>query len=120
VFADAGVPFALSVSSRSSFAQRYLWYQAARCVAHGVSRQTALEAGKQANLLILSGDPLDATTHVEQVLIRGRVVYERSKDFQLRKLLEGELEGATAAEDDEHPHPIEEDEGDPEAEDGDE
>jgi imidazolonepropionase-like amidohydrolase len=140
VFAEAGVPFALSVSSRSSFAQRYLWYQAARCVAHGVSRQTALEAitiaaaeaigvadqvgsleaGKQGNLLVLSGDPLDATTHVEQVLIRGRVVYERSKDFQLRKLLEGELSGATAAEDDEHPHPIEEDEGDPEAEDGDE
>ena len=135
-FADAHVPFALSISSRNSFAERYLWYQAARCVAYGVDRDQALRAitltpaeaigvaeqvgslapGKLGNLVVLSGDPLDATTQIEQVVIRGRLVYERTKDYELRKLLEGELTGATKASEAAHPHPIE-DERDPEADD---
>lgn len=107
VIADAGIPFALQTSPQASFAEKYLWYQAARCVRQGVDRQTALEAitvvpariiglenrlgsvqaGHDADLLLLSGDPLAIDTQVESVLIGGRVVYERAKDPRLSKLL---------------------------------
>jgi len=112
VFAAAGVPFALRNNPDASFAERFLWYQAALCVRQGVDRATALRAitleaaralglegevgsiapGKAADLLVLSGDPLSATTHVERVLLEGEVVYEREKDFRLRRLLEGDAE----------------------------
>ncbi|MGE0708034.1 MAG: amidohydrolase family protein [Planctomycetota bacterium] len=113
VWAKAGVPFALQVSSgRRDLGDRWLWYQAARCVRGGVDRATALSAitrvpakilglekrvgdvakGLEADLLILSGDPLEMTTHVEQVLIGGRVVYERARDYRLRKLITGSAE----------------------------
>jgi len=36
----------------------------------------SLEAGKQADLLILSGDPLSTTTQVERVYVSGRLAYE--------------------------------------------
>ncbi|MCA8923401.1 MAG: amidohydrolase family protein [Planctomycetes bacterium] len=109
VYADADVPFGLMVDRDSSFGERYLWYQAARCVREGVDREQALKAithvpaqilglegqvgtlqpGAAANVLVLSGDPLDAGTHVEQVLLGGEVVYERSKDVRLERLLSG-------------------------------
>jgi imidazolonepropionase-like amidohydrolase len=130
-FAAAKVPFAMQTFISSSFAERYLWYQAARCVREGIDRQTALESitlaparilglqdrlggvtpGRDADLLILSGDPLSAKTQVETVLIGGKVVYEREKDFRLRRLLSGEGNGGGMAEEhdvhdeDEHEEP---------------
>ncbi len=38
-------------------------------------RVGSLEVGKDADLLILSGDPLEMTTHIEKVLVNGQVVY---------------------------------------------
>lgn len=109
VFADANIPFGMQTFITSSFAEKYLWYQAALCVRNGVDRDTALKAmtlwpaeilglgdrlgaisvGRDADLVILSGDPLSAQSHVETVLIGGAVVYEREKDFRLRRLLTG-------------------------------
>jgi imidazolonepropionase-like amidohydrolase len=107
IFADAGVKFAMQRAG-SAYGSRYLWFQAAQAVAHGVDREEALKAitlhpaeiiglgdrlgsidkGKDANLLILTGDPLDAQTWVDQVLIGGEVVYDRAEDKRLKKLLE--------------------------------
>ncbi|MFQ6130432.1 MAG: amidohydrolase family protein [Armatimonadota bacterium] len=107
IMAEAGVKFALQRST-GSYGGRYFWFQAAQAVAHGVGREEALksvtlypaeiigvadrvgsiEAGKDANLLILTGDPLDAQTWVDQVLIEGKVVYDRAEDERLKRLLE--------------------------------
>lgn len=107
IMAEAGVKFALQRSAGSVEA-RYFGLQAARCVAYGVRREEALKAitlypaqiigladrvgsiepGKDANLLILTGDPLDAQTWVDQVLIGGEVVYKRTDDPRLKRLLE--------------------------------
>jgi imidazolonepropionase-like amidohydrolase len=37
----------------------------------------SLQVGKDADLVILNGHPLDARTQVEMVMIEGRVVFER-------------------------------------------
>jgi imidazolonepropionase-like amidohydrolase len=107
IMADAGVKFAVQ-RKVSSYGSRYLWLQAAQAVAHGVDRTEALKSvtlypaeiiglgdkigsvdkGKDANLLILTGDPLDAQTWVDQVLIEGEVVYTRAEDKRLKRLLE--------------------------------
>jgi hypothetical protein len=39
-------------------------------------RLGSLEVGKDANLLILSGDPLDVGTKIEKVMIEGKIVHE--------------------------------------------
>jgi imidazolonepropionase-like amidohydrolase len=108
VLAREGVRFAL-LPEGGSLGARYLWYQAARCVRNGVTRQTALESitlvpaealglrdrvgsievGKDANLVVLSGDPLDSLTWVEKVFIEGRLAYDKDKDIRLLELLEG-------------------------------
>ena len=36
----------------------------------------SIEKGKQANLLILDGDPADATTSVKQLIVEGKSIYE--------------------------------------------
>jgi imidazolonepropionase-like amidohydrolase len=107
-FHRAGVRFALQAQS-TTYGARYLWYQAATAVSYGVPRADALRAitltaaeilgladrvgsiepGKDANLLLLTGDPLDTGAWVDTVLIEGRIAYERSKDARLRKLLTG-------------------------------
>jgi len=103
----AGVKFALQTDT-SQYGRRYLWYQAAAAVKHGMKRAEALksitlyparfigvddrfgsiEVGKEANLIFLTGDPLDAQTWVDQVMIGGEIVYEKAKDKRLKKLLE--------------------------------
>ncbi|MBI2901854.1 MAG: amidohydrolase family protein [Planctomycetes bacterium] len=46
----------------------------------GIDKTTgSLEAGKDADVVLLSGDPLAATTRVVRVLVQGRVVYEEGK-----------------------------------------
>ena len=107
IFHKAGVKFA-SQTDISQYGRRYLWYQAATAVKHGMERTEALksitlysaqfigvddrfgsiEVGKEANLIFLTGDPLDAQTWVDQVMLGGEIVYERDKDVRLKKLLE--------------------------------
>jgi imidazolonepropionase-like amidohydrolase len=104
LLADAGVPFALTLGQSGPTAQP--WWQLGTCVRNGIGRQQALEAltmvpakmlrlddqlgslteGKLANLQVLTGDPLQATSWVETVLLEGEVVYERSKDPRLQYL----------------------------------
>jgi imidazolonepropionase-like amidohydrolase len=111
-FHNAGVKYALEVQS-STFGSRYLWYQAAIAVSYGVPRAEALraitlapaemigvgdrvgslEVGKDANILLLTGDPLAAKTWVETVLIEGKIAYERKNDTRLQKLLTGKEPG---------------------------
>jgi imidazolonepropionase-like amidohydrolase len=87
----------------------FLWYQAATAVKYGMPKAEALEAitlrpakllgidalagsiepGKDADLVILTGDPLKLTTWVQTTLVRGKVVYERDKDRKLKQLLPG-------------------------------
>jgi imidazolonepropionase-like amidohydrolase len=111
----AGVRFALT-SDDGSGPSRYLWYQAAAAVRQGVPRDEALRAitihaarfvgaadrvgslekGKDANLLVLTGDPLSATTWVDRVILEGEVAYDRKTDPKVKRLLEGERGGARA------------------------
>ena len=107
-FYRAGVKFALEASATLP-GSRYLWYQAAIAVSYGVPRAEALrsitltpaeligvanrvgsiEVGKDANLLLTTGDPLDSKSWVDTVLIEGKTVYERKTDRRLQKLLSG-------------------------------
>ncbi|MEM7204542.1 MAG: amidohydrolase family protein [Planctomycetota bacterium] len=113
--AKLSVPFALGIAEstrgRPTGPTRYPWWQMATCVRNGVDRQMALEAltivparilgleeelgsieaGKVANLQIVTGDPLQATTWVDTVLLDGEVAYQRSEDPRLRHLF-GEAE----------------------------
>ncbi len=107
VFADAGVTFSLQPGQDWSLPERYLNYQAARCVREGMSREAALksitinpaaaiglgdqlgslEVGKTANVVVLSGDPLNFDSWVEYVYIDGIRAYDRATDPRLAELL---------------------------------
>jgi len=39
-------------------------------------RVGSLEKGKDADIVVLSGDPLDVTTRVEKVILNGKTVYQ--------------------------------------------
>ncbi len=104
---DAGLQFALVPGPDDSYAERMLTYQAARCVREGIPRDEALRAitltpakilgldqrlgsiepGKDACLVVFSGDPLDFNSVVERVFIDGIPAYERAKDVRLQRLL---------------------------------
>ncbi|MFN0205961.1 MAG: amidohydrolase family protein [Planctomycetota bacterium] len=104
-FTKKGVKFALQ-TARTSYSEKYLNTQAAAAVRSGIERDAALksitlwpaeilgladrvgsiEKGRDANILILSGDPLSTTTFVEKVLLEGQLVYERDKDERLKRL----------------------------------
>ncbi len=107
VIHDAGLSFALQPNPSSSLAERYLGYQAARCVRHGIPREAALRAvtinparilgvddrlgslqvGKAGYVVVLSGDPLDFNSWVEKAYVNGILAYDRDKDVRLQKLL---------------------------------
>jgi imidazolonepropionase-like amidohydrolase len=93
--AAAGAKLVLLPRSDSVFGHRQ-WLQAVgEVVAYGLDRQVALRAvtleaagvlgleerlgslekGKDANLLFLSGDPLEPTTRIEAVMLEGRFVH---------------------------------------------
>ena len=111
IFHKAGVKFAFQTDT-SQYGRRSLWYQAATAVRHGMKRNEALksitlypaqfigvdnrlgsiETGKEATLIFLTGDPLDAQSWVDRVMIAGEIVYERAKDERLKKLLEPPIE----------------------------
>ena len=40
----------------------------------------SIEAGKDADILILSGSPLDYRTYVEQAIVNGHLCYDRAAD----------------------------------------
>lgn len=44
------------------------------------NRVGSLEVGKDADLIILSGDPFSVYTHIEQTWIDGKIVFDRSKE----------------------------------------
>ncbi len=110
IYRDAGVPFVFQIDdsgSRTTLGSSYFWFQAATAVKYGMPESEALEAltllpakllgiddmvgsievGKDADLIVLSGEPLDVTTWVEQTIIAGEVVYDRSQDDKLERLL---------------------------------
>ncbi len=90
---DAGVRFAIAAGG-GSWAERNLPYQAATAAAHGLGREAALRAitldaanllgvgdrvgslavGKDATLIVTTGDPLDQESAVTQAWIQGRAV----------------------------------------------
>ncbi|MEZ6135207.1 MAG: amidohydrolase family protein [Pirellulaceae bacterium] len=107
VLEQTGVPFSLGTLSSSislnGLAGRDLTslpLEAAFAVRGGASERTAiaaltivpaqqlglqdrvgsLEVGKDADLLLFDGDPLDYRTYVETALVNGRTVYQRSVD----------------------------------------
>lgn len=93
--AEAGVLFAV-MTDHPEVPIQYLGLSAMLTVRGGLDEETALQSvtinaarilglenllgsitpGKQADLVILSGEPFDIRTRVEKVLIRGRVVWE--------------------------------------------
>lgn len=100
----------------ATLGSNFLWYQAATAVKYGTPPTEALEAvtlrpakllgvdaltgsiapGKDADLVILTGDPLKLNTWVQTTLVRGKVVYEREKDRKLQHLLQGPKETVTS------------------------
>ncbi|AMV30697.1 Atrazine chlorohydrolase [Pirellula sp. SH-Sr6A] len=115
VFLDAKVPFVFQTGDggfRTTIGSSYLWYQAAVAVKAGMSEEAALraltltpaellgvselvgsiEAGKDADLVILSGKPLRTATWVEKTIVNGKVVYDRSNDDKLKRLLSPKAE----------------------------
>lgn len=104
------VPFIFQIdnnSGRQSIGSSFFWYQAATAIKYGMSEADALKAttlapakllgidnmvgsievGKDADIVILTGNPLDIQTWVEQTIIDGEVVYDRSQDEKLERLL---------------------------------
>jgi imidazolonepropionase-like amidohydrolase len=95
--AKAGVRVALTTDGESGLSSRFLLENAAAAVGFGMNpddalraitltaaeilgvadRVGSLEAGKDANLVVLSASPWDATTKVEQVWVEGRLTYEK-------------------------------------------
>ncbi len=107
IFEDKGIPFAVATLSNSismgGLAGRDLSslpLEAAFAVRGGADEKTALqsltltparmlgledrigsiEIGKDADVLILNGSPLDYRTYVEQAVVSGEVCYDRQKD----------------------------------------
>jgi imidazolonepropionase-like amidohydrolase len=114
---DAGVVFALAARDQrggrgggtpfSRDPETHLWFQAARLLSQGIPRETALRSvtlhparalglesrmgsiavGKDANLAVFTGDPFDARSWVELVIVEGKIVYRRKEDRDLQELL---------------------------------
>lgn len=110
LYRAAKVPFLFQTEgfgARTSLGSSFFWFQAATAVKYGMPEKEALEAltiapakrigieklvgsievGKDADLLILTGEPLNISTWVDQTIIDGKVVYERSKDEKIKRLL---------------------------------
>ncbi len=108
VLHDAKIQFALRPHPDGSLPERFLTYQAARCVRAGIPRSVALrsitlhpaqmlglgdeigsiEVGKRGDIVVLSGDPLDFGSWVEEVYIDGILAYDRERDPRMRELLD--------------------------------
>jgi imidazolonepropionase-like amidohydrolase len=51
----------------------------------------SIERGKLASFSVMDGDPFKLSTKVEYVYIDGKLVYDRAKDEELKKLLEAKI-----------------------------
>ncbi len=107
IFQESGIPYAIATLSNSismgGLAGRDLTslpLEAAFAVRGGADERSALEAltivpaqmmgledrigsievGKDADILILNGSPLDYRTYVEQAIVAGEVAYDRGED----------------------------------------
>lgn len=107
VLSDSGVAYSLTTDPRELGAQ-HPWYQAARAVRAGVPRAEALSAvthepavllgfgrrkgvvatGADADLLLLSADPLSGSAFVDRAWVRGIEIYDRADDEKLQRLLQ--------------------------------
>ena len=107
VYDEAGVRFALRSNNSTT---QSLAYQAARCVAHGMSREDAMRAisvtpaeilgvakrvgslgvGMDGNVVLYTGDPFSVKGVVQHVIIEGEMVYDRATDVRVRHLEQGE------------------------------
>ena len=108
---DADVDFVFQAnlgSSPQSVGSGYFWFQAATAISYGMDRNEALkrltltpakllgidqwvgsiEPGKDADLVIYSGDPLKIDSWVLKTMVAGEVVYDRDDDDKLKRLLE--------------------------------
>ena len=94
------VKLALGVAGRDGASSKFILSVAAMAVANGMDKDAALraitltpaeilgvadrigslEVGKDADIVILNGHPLDALTQVETVLIEGKIVFERETE----------------------------------------
>ncbi len=106
VYLNAGVKFAMQPARSNAMPERFLGYQAARLVRAGLDPEKALhnitlgaaevcgiakqygsiEAGKIANLVMWTGNPLDFNSWVQKVYVEGILAYDREKDARLEKL----------------------------------
>lgn len=109
--ASAGVRFCIA-NEGSAASERNLPYQAAAAAAHGLAPEEALravtlypaqilgvgdrlgslEAGKDATLIVTSGDPLEITTQVEAAYIQGRRLDLSSRHTRLYEKYRGKYE----------------------------
>ncbi len=100
---EAGIDFCIASGSSSN--ARNLPYHAAKAAAYGLPGDEALKAitlypaqlagvanttgsletGKDATLIITTGDPLEITTHVEKLYIQGRDIDLNNKHLFLYK-----------------------------------
>lgn len=100
---EAGVKFCISGGVREASNARNLPYHAAMAAAYGLPREEALKAitihaaeilgvgdqvgsievGKDATLIVSTGDPLEITTRVETAFIQGRNIDLSSRHTQL-------------------------------------
>ena len=97
ILSKKGVKAALGVSGRDGASSKFITLAAAMAVANSMDKNAALRAitltpaemfgvadrigslqvGKDADVVILNGHPLDTRTRVEMVMIEGKVVYSR-------------------------------------------
>jgi imidazolonepropionase-like amidohydrolase len=109
IMKDAGVRFAVTPVP-GGLGTRYQWYQAASLLRYGFTRDEALAAvttipaeligmkdrkgdlsvGKDADVLIMTEDPLTGLAWVDRGLMGGEVVYTRSDDPRLAEVLGNE------------------------------
>ena len=114
IFRDHDVKFVFQVGrgGGTTLGSTYFWYQAATAVKYGMPAEEALaalttlpaeflgvdefvgsiEKGKDADIIVLSGEPLSVDTWVDMTVVNGEIVYEKEKDEQLKLLLNGETE----------------------------
>jgi len=101
ILSEKGIKLALGVSGRDGANSKFVALAAAMAVGSGMDKDMALRAvtltpaeilgvadrigslkvGKDADIVILSGHPLDSLSQIEMVLIEGKTVFER-KDQQ--------------------------------------
>ncbi|MFN3191213.1 MAG: amidohydrolase family protein [Aureliella sp.] len=110
IYQKAGLSLVFQVSpasSRGAVGSSYFWYQAATAVKYGMSVSDAyksltlgpakllgiddqvgsIEVGKEADLVVLTGSPLDIGSWVQYTIVGGEVVYDRDEDEKLERLL---------------------------------